>query len=62
MTNPERPATDEAMKDKWLQVRVDNEIEQKLAELRKAESDLPGKSEMVIRLINAAHTKLKKKG
>lgn len=59
MTNPQAVGTDADMKDKWLQVRVDDAIEQMLLDLRKAEDDLPGKSAMVIRLIERAHAKLK---
>jgi hypothetical protein len=59
LTNPHAAVTDGDMKDKWLQVRVDDAIEQMLLDLRKVEDDLPGKSAMVIRLIERAHAKLK---
>ena len=58
LTNPQTIADEGEMKDKWLQVRVDDEIEQMLADLRKAEDDLPGKSKMVLRLIERAHKHL----
>ena len=60
MTNPQAVGTDADMKDKWLQVRVDDAIEQMLLDLRKVEDDLPGKSAMVVRLIERAHAQLKK--
>ncbi|MEM7282842.1 MAG: hypothetical protein AAF438_14580 [Pseudomonadota bacterium] len=60
MTNLGQAVTDGDMKDKWLQIRVDAEIEQMIADLRKAETDLPGKSKMVIRLIERAYEKLPK--
>ena len=60
LTNPIVPATDGDMKTKWLQVRVDDEIEQMLLELRRNEDDLCDKSKMVVRLIERAHSKLGK--
>ena len=47
--------------NKWLQVRVDEEFERKLDRLRKAEPDLPSKSEMVNRLVDRANEKLDSK-
>ena len=47
-------ADDGDMKDKWLQVRVDDAIKSYLLELRRLEPDLPGDSEMVRRLIRRA--------
>lgn len=61
LTNPRNAATDGDMKDKQLQVRTDDEIEQMLLDLRRAEDDLPNKSQMVIRLIERAHQKLRGK-
>ena len=48
-------------KNKWLQVRVDEEFERKLDDLRRAESDLPSKSEMINRLVDRACEKLDSK-
>lgn len=59
MTNPPTVGTDADMKDKWLQVRVDADIERMILDLRKAEDDLPDKSKMIVRLIERAHAKLK---
>lgn len=42
------------MKNLWLQVRVDDAIKGELLELRRAEPDLPGDSDMVRRLIRRA--------
>jgi hypothetical protein len=50
------------MKDKWLQVRVDDAIKSKLLEIRRAEADLPGDSEMIRRLIERAERSLKRRG
>ena len=61
LTNPQAIADEGEMKDKWLQVRVDEDVEQMLADLRKAEDDLPGKSKMVLRLIERAHKALPSK-
>lgn len=61
LTNPQAVGTDADMKDKWLQVRVDDEIEQMILDLRRAEDDLPGKSKLIIRLIERAHADLKSK-
>jgi hypothetical protein len=61
LTTHTAAATDDGMaKDKQLQVRVDDEDERMLLELRRAESDLPGKSAMVLRLILRAYADLKK--
>lgn len=65
MTNPQAAATDGEMKDKWLQVRVDEDIEAVIDELRIADlqsgrsKKLPSKSAMVLLLIERAHEKLK---
>lgn len=59
LTNPASAATDGDMpKDKQLQVRVDDEDERMLLELRRAENDLPNKSVMVLRLIKRAYEAL----
>ncbi|MEM7746607.1 MAG: hypothetical protein AAF346_00030 [Pseudomonadota bacterium] len=66
MTNPQTAVTDGEMKDKWLQVRVDEDIEAALDELRIADlqsgrsKKLPNKSQMVILLIERAKADLKK--
>lgn len=66
LTNPQTAVTDGDMKDKWLQVRVDEEIEAVLDELRIADlqsgksKKLPNKSQMVLLLIERAHEQLKK--
>lgn len=49
------------MKDKQLQIRTDDKIEQMLVDLRREEPDVCGKSEMVRRLIERAHNQLKSK-
>ena len=55
MLTTRRPvAEDGDMKDKWLQIRVDDTIKAELLELRRGEPDLPGDSEMVRRLIRRA--------
>ena len=45
------------MKDKWIQIRDDGSYKKKLADLRRAETevDLPSESEMVRLLIDRAH-------
>jgi len=49
------------MKDKILHMRIADEDKALLDELRKAEDDLPSRSEMVRRLIQRAAAKLAKK-
>lgn len=61
LTNPQPIADDGDMKDKWLQVRVDDAVKSMLLELRRQEPDLCGDSEMVRRLIQRAHDELAKK-
>lgn len=63
LTTQTAAATDDGMaKDRQLQVRVDDDDERMLMELRRAEVDLPGKSAMVLRLIRRAYAELKKGG
>lgn len=54
LTNRRPVAEDGDMKDKWLQVRVDDVLKRKLLEIRRNEPDLPGDSEMIRRLIERA--------
>lgn len=52
--------TDEDMKNAILHMRISDEEKTVLDELRKAEPDLPSRSEMVRRLIERAAKKLKR--
>ena len=42
------------LKDKGFTVRLDVELSKKLNDLRKSEDDMPGRAEMVRRLIDRA--------
>ena len=62
LTNLAPVGTDADMKDKWIQIRDDGSYKKKLADLRRAETevDLPSESEMVRLLIDRAHEALEK--
>lgn len=61
LTSRHAPADDGDMeKDAILHMRLEGELKQAIDDLRRAESDLPNRSEMVRRLISRAAEKLRK--
>lgn len=61
LTKPSPPLTDGDMdKDAILHMRIEDDLKQSIDDLRRAEPDLPNRSEMVRRLISRAAAALKK--